>query len=313
MTPNLSVQNLTVSYGVHVALNDVSLEIDAGELVALLGPNGAGKTSFVKALCRRVPIDSGHLSISGESLSRGKSRQNLIGLVPQDIGLYGHMTARENLMAFARIMGLPRTNRLTSVNAALERVGLLKRANMRVSALSGGMKRRINVAAAIMHRPKLLILDEPTAGADIPARDSIHALARELAHSGLSVLLVTHELEDIEGLCDKISILSGGCRLAFDTPENVLSMCYGKTRQVRVCFAAPPSESISPKLKQIGLKPTDLPHQWTTSVDSHITEHAGTLMNALGKLQCNVRDIHVTRPGLPALIRHVEKTGTLPC
>ena len=197
MTTALSVSELSVHYGDYQALKTLELDIEAGELIGIIGPNGAGKTSFIKALCGRVHYD-GHVQIGDERLKRGHNRQKLLGLVPQDIGLYGHMSGRENLTAFAKIMGLSRQEREDAIEKAIEAVDMGDKADELVSALSGGMKRRINVAAAIMHDPKVIIFDEPTAGVDVPARDTVHRLARTLAEKGMAVLLVTHELDQAE-------------------------------------------------------------------------------------------------------------------
>jgi len=196
----LSVDGLTVSYGDHTALDDLSLDIKPGELRGVIGPNGAGKTSFIKALCGRVSVN-GDIAIDGSSVKRGHDRRGLIGLVPQDIGLYEHLTARENLDVMARLLSVSRKVRKDHVEKALQSVGMGEKSGAYVKDLSGGMKRRINVAAAIMHDPKLVIFDEPTAGIDIPARDTVHRLAREPAQTGKAVILVTHELEQAEALC----------------------------------------------------------------------------------------------------------------
>jgi len=164
-SPTLLVENLTIDYGGFRALDSLSFSASAGDVIGIIGPNGAGKTSFIKAL----------------------------------------LSAKENLEAFAKIMGLSRgKTRRESVQKALDAVDLTHKANTKVSKLSGGMKRRINVAAAIMHDPDVLILDEPTAGADIAARDTVHRLARQIANTGKVVLLVTHELDQAEALCDKL-------------------------------------------------------------------------------------------------------------
>lgn len=313
MTPALCVKNLTVSYGRHVALDGLTLDIDAGQVTGLLGPNGAGKTSFIKALCGRVPSVTGSMQICGALLSAGKSRQNLIGLVPQDIGLYPHMSARENLLAFAQIMALPRARRQDAATDALRRVGMEDRADTRVHALSGGMKRRINVAAAIMHNPNLLILDEPTAGADAPARDAIHTLARNLAARGMAVLLVTHELEQAEALCDKVVILARGRKLAFDTPAKILTSCYKDTREVLVRLDSPPTGAALDTLRTFAFTQTGLQTVWTTATGLDEADVVTGFMAAIGPERERVREISVRRPGLASLIRHAAQTGALPC
>jgi len=234
-SPTLLVENLTIDYGGFRALDNLSFRASAGDVIGIIGPNGAGKTSFIKALCGRINFNNGYIRVNDIKLHNGRARQKLLGLVPQDIGLYAHMSAKENLEAFAKIMGLSRgKTRRESVQKALDAVDLTHKANTKVSKLSGGMKRRINVAAAIMHDPDVLILDEPTAGADIAARDTVHRLARQIANTGKVVLLVTHELDQAEALCDKLLILSNGKKLMFDTPTAIMSKAFPASREVLI-------------------------------------------------------------------------------
>lgn len=313
MTAVLSVRDLTVTYGTHTALDHLSVDMFSGEITGLIGPNGAGKTSLIKALCGRLGHAQGDIAVGGKRLARGKNRQKLIGLVPQDIGLYPHMTSRENLMAFARIMGISPNVRKLKVDAALRAVGLMDKAGARVDALSGGMKRRINVAAAIMHGPKLLILDEPTAGVDVPARDTIHRLSCSLAKAGLGVLLVTHELEQAEALCDKLLILAGGRKLAFDSPAHLLTHCYHGAREVMVRFAAPPSPEILQLLQPFRFSEGELPTIWTTMTEIDEARFVNAFMSSLTGHKDIIRELSVRRPGLSSLMRHIEKHQALPC
>ena len=313
MTPALSVRDLSVTYETQIALDALTADFHKGEITGLIGPNGAGKTSFIKALCGRVVPSAGDIRINGTPLPPGKARQKLIGLVPQDIGLYGHMTARENLTAFARIMGLPKPAAPPRVDAALKAVDMDHKSSVRVDALSGGMKRRINVAAAIMHGPQVLILDEPTAGVDVPARDTIHRLARRLANTGMAVLLITHELEQAEALCDKILILAGGNPLAFDKPAKILSGCYHGGREIMLRFEQPPNSDIMDKLAPFHFAEGELPTLWTAMTELDEVNFVGALTTALGENRDTIREISLRRPGLSSLMRYIEKTGALPC
>jgi len=310
MTSALRVEDLTVSYGHHQALKPLNLEIKGGELIGIIGPNGAGKTSFIKALCGRVK-HGGHIKIDQSKLKIGHNRQKLLGLVPQDIGLYGHMSGRENLQCFAKIMGLPRSARKETVKQALEAVGMIEKADELVRTLSGGMKRRINVAAAIMHDPKLIIFDEPTAGVDVPARDTVHRLARELAERGMAVLLVTHELEQAEALCDKVLILSDGHKLAFDHPANILSKSFTGMREVVVRYAKPPNQETLGSMKPFEFSQGELPTIWTAMTQASEVSFVSAFMTALKNRDQHVMEISVRRPGLTSLMHRIEKTGAL--
>jgi len=313
MTPVLNVRNLTVSYGTHTALSDLDLDLYAGEVTGVIGPNGAGKTSLIKALCGRLTPKNGDISVLGKNLSRGRTRQKLMGLVPQDIGLYPHLTASENLLVFAKIMGLSRTQRKGAANKALEAVGLTAKANIRVEALSGGMKRRINVAAAIMHGPEVLILDEPTAGVDIPARDTIHRIAQDLAKSGMAVLLVTHELEQAEALCDRIVILAKGYKLADGPPADILKSCYKGAREVSVRFSKSPNKTMIEGMRPFDFQPGELPTIWNAMTDTNEVSFVSAFMSALKSGEDAIQEVSVRRPGLASLMHTIEETGALPC
>lgn len=310
MTPALHVKELAVSYGSHQALHPLSLDVLPGELIGVIGPNGAGKTSFIKALCGVINHD-GHIDIDGTRVIRRHNRQKLLGLVPQDIGLYPHMSAGENLECFAKIMGLPRSNIKEAVLQALEAVEMSAKADVLVSQLSGGMKRRINVAAAIMHDPKLIIFDEPTAGIDIPARDTVHRLARKLAEQDMAVLLVTHELEQAEALCDKVLILYNGKKLAFDAPAKILEASYAGLREVMVRYATAPTEESLRSMKPFEFSQAEHPTIWTAMTKASEVSFVSAFMTAFRNGDQLVREISVRRPGLTSLMHRIEKTGAL--
>jgi len=305
MTTALRVSDLSVYYGEKHALKTLELEIEAGELIGIIGPNGAGKTSFIKALCGRVLYD-GYVPIGDTRLKRGHNRQKLLGLVPQDIGLYGHMSGRENLTAFAKIMGLSRKEQKEAIKAALEAVDMTEKGDDPVSALSGGMKRRINVAAAIMHDPKVIIFDEPTAGVDVPARDTVHRLARSLAEKGMAVLLVTHELDQVEALCDKVLILCHGEKLAFDTPPR----SFGGMREVMVRYSTPPAQETLDAMRPFEFQQGELPTIWTAMTQASEVSFVSAFMTALRNGNALVREVSVRRPGLTSLMHRIEQTGS---
>ena len=311
--PILSIRDLTVNYGAYCALDKLSVDIDSGDIIGIVGPNGAGKTSFIKALCGRTDVSHGTLLIDSKPIRSSQNRQRLIGLVPQDIALYSHMTARENLNAFAKIMGMRgRKNRRKSVAAALASVDMDHKSDALISALSGGMKRRINVAAAIMHSPAVLILDEPTAGVDTPARDTVHRLARKLADDGMAVLLVTHELEQAEALCDKLLVLAGGKTLAFDNPADLLFRVYGDAREIMVRLSKPPKKDTLKAMAPFGFTQAELPTIWTAITDKSEDKVVSTFMTSLRGTDTKLREISVRRPGLNHLMHTIEKNGTLP-
>lgn len=305
--PSLEVCGLSVNYGKYQALKNITLSIKPGELVGVIGPNGAGKTSFIKALCGRVP-SKGQISLTGQTLTYGQDRRQKIGLVPQEIGLYPTLTARENLDVIARLLGVKSDRRGAGIEKALDVVGLGERGNSLVQDLSGGMKRRINVAAAIMHDPDLVILDEPTAGVDIPARDILHQLARGIAEKGKAVILVTHELEQAEVFCDKVLLLCQGKQLYYDTPSAILSNEFGSIRHVVLDFSQPPSRDSQKILEQYRFIRSNTPNLWTATTKNIEDSYIADLMAALIERQEAVKEISVKRPGLTELMHRLEKT-----
>ena len=303
----LKVRDLSVDYGKNRVLDNLSLDVAKGELVGLIGPNGAGKTSFIKALCGRLSL-KGELSISDIKLKRGTDRRRHIALVPQDIGLYPHLTAHENLGVIGRLLGLKNAQTITD---ALDAVEMGEHSNLRVSNMSGGMKRRINVAAAILTNPSLVIFDEPTAGVDAPARDTVHRLARKLADDGKAVILITHELDQAEALCDKLLVLCKGKRLAFEAPTALLERSFKGLREVRIRYATPPTQDISDAMKPFGLEQDELPTIWTAMTKSNEVSFVSAFMDAVKGDSDLIREISVRKPGLTALMHRIEKTGQL--
>ena len=221
----LRIQDLCKSYGPSIVLKNLSLSISTGEIYGLLGSNGAGKTTTINILCRLLQPDSGSITLYDQPLSEATSA--LIGFVPQENMLYGSLSCAENLSFFARLYGLSKQQRREQVSACLAAVGLADRANSRAETLSGGMQRRLSMAIALVHDPKLLILDEPTTGLDIEARAEMWRLIRKLRQQGMTILLTTHLLDEAERLCDRLGILKQGCLLA-----------EGSLCQLRHCIAA---------------------------------------------------------------------------
>lgn len=305
--PVLDVQNIRVSYGARRAVDALSFDVNAGEIVGLLGPNGAGKTTIIKSVCAQIIPDSGAIYIAGRKVKRGAENRKYVGLVPQDIGLYMHMSARENLSVFARMFGLRGGAIHTAIEKALSDVGLSERADDIVSGLSGGMKRRINYAAAILHTPALLILDEPTAGVDIPARDSLHAVTRNLADAGYAVMLVTHELEQAEHLCDRVLIMKDGRKRNFDTPAALLNREFEGRSECVVTLEAPISVQAASRLEALQFTQTGRAHIWRTQIKPDTPQPLAAIGQSLNMAGIDVREITVRKPGLTSLFHKMAQ------
>ncbi len=218
----LTVEHLAKSYGAKRAVVDVSLSVARGEVVGLLGPNGAGKSTTVACICGLVAADSGTVLIDGQPIRGDDSPvKRRIGLVPQDISLFEDFGARANLELFGALYGIRGTLLDERVDAALELVGLADRAKDKPSSYSGGMKRRLNIAAALVHDPDLLILDEPTVGIDPQSRNAIFDNLEALAARGKAIVYTTHYMEEAERLADRIVIVDHGRVVAADTPAQL--------------------------------------------------------------------------------------------
>ncbi|QLE55487.1 ABC transporter ATP-binding protein [Nostoc sp. TCL26-01] len=204
----LTINNLSKSYGDRQVIHGLNLHIPDGEIYGLLGANGAGKTTTINIICNLLKADGGEVKLNQQPIS--PATKKLIGIAPQENLLYKTLTCEENLHFFAEIYGLSRETRKKQVPETLAAVNLMDRAKSPVETLSGGMQRRLNIAVALVHQPKLVILDEPTTGLDIEARYEVWELIRQLKHQGITVLLTTHLLDEAERLCQKIGILKHG-------------------------------------------------------------------------------------------------------
>jgi ABC-2 type transport system ATP-binding protein len=220
----VQVRNLRKEFNGHTAVEDVSLDIRSGEIFGLLGPNGAGKTTTIRMMATTLRPTSGEVIIGGHALSRAPNKiKDLIGVCPQDIALYPELSAVENLVFFGQMAGLSlsEARRMSAKN--LELVGLAERSRERVAKYSGGMKRRVNLAAALMSRPQLLFLDEPTVGVDPQSRNRVFEVILGLRDEGMTLVYTTHYMEEADRLCNRVGIMDAGRVVALDTPEKLKS------------------------------------------------------------------------------------------
>jgi ABC-2 type transport system ATP-binding protein len=236
--PAILVDGLRKRYGEVDALAGVSFRVEPGEIFGLLGPNGAGKTTAIGAIAGLIPPDGGSVRVMSFSAGSAEARVRL-GIAPQEIALYEDLTALDNLSFFGGLYGLKGRALSERIGAALEIVGLSERARSRVSAFSGGMKRRLNLAAALVHDPSVLLLDEPTAGVDPQSRAHLFDAVRALADRGKTVLYTTHYMEEAEKLCRRIAILDRGRMLAQGTLAELMASVKTPSR---LRFRVPASE-----------------------------------------------------------------------
>jgi ABC-2 type transport system ATP-binding protein len=220
------------SYGAVRALDGLSLSVGAGEVFGLLGPNGAGKTTALGVACGLLRPDAGSVDVAGEGSPESPRVRRRLGLAPQAIALYDDLTAEENLVFFGRVQGVPAGDLRGRVDRLLADAGLTDRRGDRVRGFSGGMKRRLNLAVARVHDPRLLLLDEPTAGVDPQSRAALLEQVRALRDEGRAVVYTTHLIDEAERVCDRVAIVDHGRVLAEDTTEGLVAKHGGKATVV---------------------------------------------------------------------------------
>lgn len=227
----LEVSHLCKSYGDHVAVADLDFQVAAGEIFGLLGPNGAGKSTTMMVIAGLLAADAGTVSLDGHTFDSASIKlRPLLGVVPQDLAIYPELTARENVTFFGRLYGL-RGDELTGrIDYALSAVGLTQQADKLVETYSGGMKRRLNFAAAILHRPKLLMLDEPTVGVDPQSRAHLLDCVRTLCSEGVGIVYASHYMEEVQAICDRVGIMDHGRMLACGSLQELLGRLGAELR-----------------------------------------------------------------------------------
>lgn len=229
----LNLTDLHKRFGEVHAVQGLTLEIRRGEIFGLLGPNGAGKTTTISMATGLLNPDAGSVDLDGRGSPAHPAVRALVGVAPQSLSLYDEFTARENLRFFGRLYGLVGADLNRRVDALLERVGLADRADSRVKTFSGGMKRRLNLAVAVIHDPPLLLLDEPTVGVDPQSRNALFELVQAMRTEGRTIVYTTHYMEEAQKLCDRVAIVDHGRVLALDT-VNALIRAHGGQSTITV-------------------------------------------------------------------------------
>jgi ABC-2 type transport system ATP-binding protein len=225
-TAIIEIQELskTFRHALEPAVNGISLSINRGEIFGLLGPNGAGKTTTISMLCGLFPPTSGRIFIDGKDFHENLSSfKQFIGVVPQDIALYPTLTARENLDFYGHMYGLKGRELATKRESWLEKLSLTDAANRKVGNFSGGMKRRVNLIAGLLHEPEILFLDEPTVGVDVQTRNVIMDHLKEVNKAGTTIIYTSHHMEEAENFCTKVSIIDYGKILVEGSPRELIA------------------------------------------------------------------------------------------
>ena len=229
MKPIIQISNLSKFYkdAETYSLNDFSMEVQEGDIFGLLGPNGAGKTTLISILCGLIKPTSGSFTIDGLNYSANANTiKKIIGVVPQEYALYPTLTARENLLYFGSMYGLKGNDLKEKVIDTLDLLGLLKFADKRIETFSGGMKRRVNLIAGILHNPKVLFLDEPTVGVDVHSKNVIIDYLKELNKKGTTIIYTSHHLSEAQDFCNNIAIVDGGIIHTKGTPKDLIASTH---------------------------------------------------------------------------------------
>ena len=221
----LSINNLEKRYGDFTAVDNISLEVKEGEIFGFLGPNGAGKSTTINIVSGLIKSSAGEVNIFGKSLKKfEKQIKKQIGVVPQTLAIYGELSAEENIKFFASIYGVKGEELKKAVEYALEFTGLIEHRKAKAKNFSGGMMRRLNIACGIAHKPKLVIMDEPTVGIDPQSRNHILESVKKLNKNGCTIIYTSHYMEEVENICDRIAIIDKGKIIAEGTKEELISL-----------------------------------------------------------------------------------------
>jgi ABC-2 type transport system ATP-binding protein len=306
-TKILAAQDLKKSFGDHQAVNGVSFEIARGEVFGLLGPNGAGKTTTISMLTGLIDPTAGQALVDGQPLNqKANGLKSKIGFVPQELALYPTLSAYDNLIFFGRIYGLTGKVLKERVEHVLEVVGLTDRAKDRIDSYSGGMKRRINIAAGLLHEPEILFLDEPTVGVDPQSRNAIFEAVEALNKEGLTIIYTTHYMEEAERLCNRIAIMDNGKVIALDTPKALIEGLGGGLLRIGLHNGKLPL--VHEQVEKLGavMEASQLNEELMVKTH-HAREALLGVLDVTNRLDARVTSLEILEPNLEAVF--LELTG----
>ena len=295
----IQLKNVTKRYDDKLAVDNISLDIEEGELFGLLGPNGAGKSTLISMICGLTKLDKGDIIINGSSIKTNPiaAKQN-IGLVPQEIALYENISAIDNLKFWGKMYSLKGNLLKERIEEVLEATGLKDRRKEKVSKFSGGMKRRLNIACAVMHYPKIVIMDEPTVGIDPQSRNNILEFTKELNKKHGSTLIYTsHYMEEVEALCSKVCILDEGKVIAKGDQDHIKRMIMNEERvEITISEYKPEIDLILKKLnsvREVVYKDSKL-----TVIMQDTQRSIQQIIEVLIKAEIGIKDISIKKPTL---------------
>ncbi|MBP7279576.1 MAG: ABC transporter ATP-binding protein [Sedimentibacter sp.] len=301
----LKVENLYKSFGSINAVDGISFEVKRGEVFGLLGPNGAGKSTTISIISTLLPPTKGEILFEGESIFKNsKNLRQKLGIVPQDVALYPTLTGYENLRFWGNLYGLKGTDLKKRINEVAEIIGLNGRLKDKVEKYSGGMKRRLNIGAALLHEPELLIMDEPTVGIDPQSRSHILDTVLNLNAQGMTIIYTTHYMEEAEELCTRICIMDEGRIIASGTKQELVELVKEKT-QINIKL-----DNISDNMIQIF---KEIPGVFDAAIHEDTVSLFGEngdmlladIVSKVSEKDCKIKSIDIQKPNLEAVFLHL--------
>lgn len=293
----IQVQNLSKSFQDIKAVNGISFTIKKGEIFGLLGPNGAGKSTTLNMMSAILKSDEGHIHIDGNLINgHAKACKHLIGVVPQEISLYEDLSAYKNLLFWGNLYGIPSKELKDRINKTLALIGLLDRKNDLIKTYSGGMKRRINIAAALLHHPKVLFMDEPTVGIDPQSRNHIFEVIETLNKQGMTIVYTTHYMEEVERLCNRIAIIDSGKIIAQGTQAELKELVSTK-ESIQFEFNLLSESDVNQLREQL---PYPLSQNKNKLLVECTVQELSKVITTCNELQLSVEDIQLNKVNLEA-------------
>lgn len=299
--PLLQIRRAVKTLGNWRALDEVDLDLHAGEVLVLLGPNGAGKSTLLAAACGRIPLDAGSVGLCGRDPRADAGVRSRLGFVPQHLAVYPYLSVRENLEVFGRMMGVARADLGARVDEAVAWAGLDDRADDHTDTLSGGMRRRLNIVASLLHHPAVILLDEPTVGVDMNARDRIHELLLRLRAAGIGVLLTTHDMSQAEAIADRVAFMLDGRIRLIGRPDELIRREFADRKELKIVLRDRPDDAGSSLLQGLDLKPARGAVTWTGPVDGDLT-HIGELTARLDRAGLTTSEVRLREPCLEGVL-----------
>jgi ABC-2 type transport system ATP-binding protein len=299
----LAIERLVKKFGDLTAVNDVSLEVRAGECLGLLGPNGAGKSTLMRSIVGRVIPDGGSVRVFGAPAASTDARMAL-GWVPQDLAIYPRISCRENLGSFGRYYGLTGSRLSDAIKWCLHWAALEDRAGELARNLSGGMKRRLNMAAGMLHRPRVVLFDEPTVGVDPQSRNRIFEMIEALRDEGMAIIYTTHYMEEAERLCDRIAIIDHGRIIAAGTKEALVHDAFGTSSQVLARFSGSP-DAIGVQVAAWAARHGGRMKGETAEFTIEQATEIAPLLDDAAKAGLELDDVSLRRPNLESVFLHL--------